>query len=280
MQHTDSHAVAHPPRGDLSPLQPPHRPTASARARAQPGATSDARRTVAAIRNPIGYPRRRDPAPVWYKRSRTDRLRYGTGDTPPRSPGRCGCVRGLPRYSPGVGADTMVWHRFTIGDARLYDHAGRGYPGITARDPDAQHGALPPQSSSEPPSVAHLCRPEPFSRALVPPLKRKFWVEARTVGTASYAHKKVATRVELAPFCTQGRPLGPTIAWPLRPTYTAKSRPSTLAAVAVTTGTPWWTTGMAPAGTATAVPITTCCCATPPPRNNRRLAASSSCCVR
>ena len=190
--------------------------------------------------------------------------------------GRCGVYEGSPG-TPPVSEQTQ-W--FGI-DSRLYDHAGRGYPGITARDPDAQHGALPGLSRApNPPSVAHLCRPEPFSRALVPPLKRKFWVEARTVGTASYAHKKVATRVELAPFCTQGRPLGPTIAWPLRPTYTAKSRPSTLAAVAVTTGTPWWTTGMAPAGTATAVPITTCCCATPPPRSNRRLAASSSCCVR
>ena len=81
VQHTDSHAVAHPPRR-RSPLRS-HR-TASARARAQPGATSDARRTAAAIRNPIGYPTRRDPAPVWYKRSRTDRLRYGANrrDTP------------------------------------------------------------------------------------------------------------------------------------------------------------------------------------------------------
>ena len=67
VQHTDSHAVAHPPRR-RSPLQPPHR--VRARARAQPGATSDARRTVAAIRNPIGYPTRRDPAPVCGTRDR------------------------------------------------------------------------------------------------------------------------------------------------------------------------------------------------------------------
>ena len=68
--------------------------------------------------------------------------------------GRCGVYEGSPG-TPPVSEQTQ-W--FGI-DSRLYDHAGRGYPGITARDPDAQHGALPPQSSSEP----------PFSRALVPP---------------------------------------------------------------------------------------------------------------
>ena len=171
VQHTDSHAVAHPPRR-RSPLRS-HR-TASARARAQPGATSDARRTVAAIRNPIGYPTRRDPAPVWYKRSRTDRLRYGANrrDTRPRSTchdrmpgaGRCGVYEGSPG-TPPVSEQTQ-W--FGI-DSRLYDHAGRGYPGITARDPDAQHGALPGLSRAPTtplqsrtcaalnPSVAHLC---------------------------------------------------------------------------------------------------------------------------
>ena len=144
---------------EISAALQPHR-TASARARTAGG---DVRRAQDGRR--YQKPDRRPDAPrprpgLWYKRSRTDRLRYGANrrghtrhDRMPGA-GRCGVYEGSPG-TPPVSEQTQ-W--FGI-DSRLYDHAGRGYPGITARDPDAQHGALPPQSSSEP----------PFSRALVPP---------------------------------------------------------------------------------------------------------------